>query len=453
MPQSTPTPRALALDTLQRVEARGAYADAVLGGQIERTELSAADRALATRLVYGTLSWQGRLDWHLGQVCTTPPASLDPWLRIILRLGLFQILFLDRIPAHAAVATSVDLARPFKRGAATGLVNATLRRAASAPEALSLPDPDADPVEARAVQWSHPRWLVELWAQQLDAQALDALLEANQSPAPTILRVNTLRTDRDTLLAALNASGSSRARPTRYSPAGIVLEGGFHGAGIPSGSCTPQSEASQLVGYLCGGRPGDHILDACAAPGGKTTHLAALMRNQGTIDAIDVNARGIARMRERADALGIGIVTGHRMDVRRIAANASRYRAGTFDRILVDAPCTGLGTLREHPELRWRVQANDLHTRARLQTEILRSVAPLCAPGGVLVYATCTINRFENEDVVTHFLAAHPEFHADDPRSDLPESMQSLIDDSGVLRTRPDLHGLDGFFAARLRRR
>jgi 16S rRNA (cytosine967-C5)-methyltransferase len=453
VPQSATTPRALALDTLRRVEEHGAYADAVLGAELERTPLSAADRALATRLVYGTLSWQGRLDWHLGQVCTTPPASLDPWLRIILRLGLFQILFLDRIPAHAAVATSVDLARPFKRGAATGLVNAALRRAASDPDALTLPDPAADPLEARAVRWSHPRWLVELWAQQLEARALDALLEANQSPAPTVLRVNTLRNDRDTLLDALNASGAIRARATRYSPSGIVLEGGFHGAGIAPGSCTPQSEASQLVGYLCGGSPGDHVLDVCAAPGGKTTHLAALMRNQGTIDALDINARGMARLRERTDALGIDIVHGHRMDARRVAADASRYRAGTFDRILVDAPCTGLGTLRGHPELRWRAHIDDLRTRATLQTEILRSVAPLCAPGGVLVYATCTINRFENEDVVARFCAEHPEFRADDPRSELPDGMHSLIDDTGVLRTRPDLHGLDGFFAARLRRR
>jgi len=453
VPRSTTTPRALALDTLRRVEARGAYADAVLGGQLDRTDLSAADRALATRLVYGTLSWQGRLDWHLGQVCTTPPASLDPWLRIILRLGLFQILFLDRIPAHAAVATSVDLARPFKRGAATGLVNATLRRAASDPDALTLPDPASDPLEARAVRWSHPRWLVELWADQFDAPDLDALLEANQSPAPTVLRVNTLRSDRDSLLAALNASGSIRARATHYSPAGIVLEGGFHGAGIPPGSCTPQSEASQLVGYLCGGSPGDRVLDACAAPGGKATHLATLMRNRGTIDALDVNARGIARMRERANALGVDIITTHRMDARRIGAEGPRYHAGMFDRILVDAPCTGLGTLRGHPELRWRAHADDLRTRATLQTEILRSVAPLCAPGGVLVYATCTITRFENEDVVARFRAEHPEFLVDDPRNGLPESMQSLIDDSGVLRTRPDLHGLDGFFAARLRRR
>lgn len=453
MPQLAPTPRALAFDALQRVEETGAYADAVLGTLLERARLSPVDRRLATRLVYGTLSWQGRLDWHLAQVCTTPPESLDSWLRVLLRLGLFQILFLDRVPAHAAVASSVDLARPFKRGAATGLVNAALRRAVRDPGVLTLPDPSIDPIEARAVRWSHPRWLVEHWSQELSPSHLDALLEANQQPAPTVLRVNTLRTARRALLELLNASGVIRARATRYSPVGIELEGGLRDAGLPPGACTPQGEASQLVSYLLGAAPGDRVLDACAAPGGKTTHLAALMHNRGSIDAIDISARGVSLIRERSRTLGIDIITATCADARRFDPNVSGYRPGTFDCILVDAPCTGLGTLRSHPEIRWRVKPGDLQGRALVQAEILHGVASLCARNGVIVYATCTINRLENEEVVARFRREHPEFRTEDPPDTLPESMRAVITDDGVLRTLPHVHGLDGFFAVRLRRR
>ncbi len=447
------TPRSLALATLRRVEERGAHADVTLGAQLERAELSPADRALATRLVYGTLAWRGRLDWHLAQVCTTPPESLDPWLRVILRLGLFQILFLDRIPAHAAVDTSVDLARPFKRGAATGLVNAALRRAAADPRALILPDPAADPVEARAIRWSHPRWLVEHWARDLQEADLDALLQADQTPAPTVLRTNTLWTDRSTLLDTLNAGTTIRASSSSYSPAGILLEGGIASAALPPESSTAQSEASQLIGYLLGATALDRVLDVCAAPGGKTTHLAELMRNQGEILAVDINDRGLTQVERRAAALGISIIRTRCMDARRLAADGAGAGTHVFDRVLVDAPCTGLGTLRGHPELRWRVQPSDLRARSVLQSEILNSVAPLCRPGGVLVYATCTINRLENEDVAERFCAAHPDFVAEDPRAALPDTMRGLVDARGVLRTLPHEHGLDGFFAVRLRRR
>jgi 16S rRNA (cytosine967-C5)-methyltransferase len=449
--QPSITPRSLALATLRRVEERGAYADATLGAQLERAELSPADRALATRLVYGTLAWRGRLDWHLAQVCTTPPESLDPWLRVILRLGLFQILFLDRIPAHAAVDTSVDLARGFKHGAATGLVNAALRRAAVDPGALTLPDPAADPVEARAIRWSHPRWLVEHWARELPEADLEALLQADQTPAPTVLRVNTLRTGRGELLHTLNASETIRARATSYSPVGILLEGGITSAALPPESSTAQSEASQLVAYLLGATACDRVLDVCAAPGGKTTHLAELMRNQGEIVAVDVSDRGLTQVERRAAALGISIIRTRRMDARRLAAGGTG--ADTFDRVLIDAPCTGLGTLRGHPELRWRVQPADLRARSLLQSEILNSVAHLCRPGGVLVYATCTIDRLENEDVAERFRATHPDFFAEDPRTTLPDSMRGLVDSRGILRTFPHRHGLDGFFAVRLRRR
>ena len=456
MPAGTASARSVAFDTLRRVEEHEAHADAVLGTRLSRSRLGEADQALATRLVYGTLAWQGRLDWHLAHLCTSPPERLDPWLRVILRLGLYQILFLDRVPAYAAVNTSADLAHRFKRGAATGLVNATLRRAAADPTALALPDPETDPVRAWAVRWSHPEWLVARWREELGEAGLESLLQADQEPAPTDLRVNTLRTDRMTLIETLHAAGLTGARTTAYSPVGIRLDGPVQAASraIPAGWSTIQSEASQLIAYLVAPRPAERILDACAAPGGKTTLLAALMQNCGEVLAVDVSERGLTQVRRRSEALGISIIRTRRIDARLLAKGPSGGAvAKPFHRVLVDAPCSGLGTLRSHPELRWRVQASDEHTLALLQGDILRSVATLCAPGGVLVYATCTINRTENDVVIQRFCTEHPGFQLEDPRPDLPASIRPLVDHNGFLRTFPHRHSIDGFFAARLRRR
>jgi 16S rRNA (cytosine967-C5)-methyltransferase len=367
---------------------------------------------------------------------------------VILRLGLYQILFLDRVPAYAAVDTSADLAHRFKRGAATGLVNAALRRAATDPSALTLPDQEADPVRACAVRWSHPEWLVERWKEELGDGDLESLLRAHQEAAPTDLRVNTLRTDRETLIGKLHGAGLSSVNATAHSPVGIRLDGPLQAAitAIPEGWSTTQSEASQLIAYLLAPRPAERVLDACAAPGGKATQLAALMRDRGEVLAVDVNPRGLAQVRRRSAELGISIVRTRRADARLLADES-------FDRVLVDAPCSGLGTLRGHPELRWRVRASDAHKFALLQADILRHVATLCAPGGILVYATCTLDRTENDEVIQNFCTEHPGFQLEDPRPDLPVSVRPLIDHNGFLRTFPHRHGLDGFFAARLRRR
>ncbi len=444
-------PRRLAFEVLCRVEDRGAHADATLGNRLQSHHLGGADLALATRLVYGVLAWQGRLDWCLGRFCTTPPERLDPWLRVVLRLGLYQLLILDRVPDYAAVDTSVELARRYRRGAACGLVNATLRRAAVEGRTLPLPDPAVDPIAALAVRWSHPPWLVARWREELGPDAADALLAANQEAAPTVLRVNTLRTDRAAVLHALRAN----AAPTRYSPVGVrLLSPLAEMHTLPADSTTLQGEASQLVSYLVAPRPGERVLDACSVPGGKATHLAALMQNHGEVVAVDVDGPRLAALAKRAANLGITIIRPHRADARLLASDAHLPGAPEpFHRILVDAPCSGLGTLRGHPELRWRIRANDVAMLAQRQRELLDGVAPLCAPDGVLVYATCTLMHQENDATLHAFLAAHRDFNLEDPRPDLPDDIHPLLDSHGVLRTSPDRHGLDGFFAARVRRR
>jgi 16S rRNA (cytosine967-C5)-methyltransferase len=427
---------------LVRVETTDAYADVLLGQRLAGTRLGAADRALVTRLVYGALAWQGRLDHHLGWLVRTPLERLDPAVRAALRLGLYQLLFLDRVPAYAAVDASVSLARSAGRGAA-GLVNAVLRRAAGAGAAgLPLPDPAADPIERLAVEWSHPRWLVERWAGEVGLEELAVLLGANNLRGPTAVRANGPRA---ALLAELSEAGVEAAA-SRWAPDGVIVRrGGARLRELPAwreGRLAFQGEASQLVTALLGLAPGARVLDACAAPGGKAMHAASLVGGQGLVAALDARAGGARRIVAEAARLGA-------IGARPVVGDARHPPfAGRFDAVLVDAPCSGLGTLRRHPELRWRRRPEDIARLAALQRDLLSGVAPLVRPGGVLVYAVCTSTREENEHVLEWLRRTHPGFALEDAATLVPPD---LVTPAGTLRTLPHRHGLDGFFAVRLR--
>jgi 16S rRNA (cytosine967-C5)-methyltransferase len=439
--------RSVAHAVLLRVETTAAFADVLLARGVGA--LSGADRALATDLVYGTLAWQGRLDHHLAALLRgTTVARLDPPVRVALRLGLYQLLFLDRVPAYAAVDASVRLARRTAPGAA-GLVNAVLRRAArEGSGASSLPDLAADPLARLAVEWSHPRWLVERLAEEVGLDDLPALLESHNRPGRVALRVNTPRVTREALTVELASAGIAVA-PGRFAPDALVVE---RAAGrlraLPAfraGRFAYQGEASQLVTLLLGLDPGARVLDACAAPGGKTLQAATLVGAGGRVLAFDVHRAGARRIAGEAARLGAAVSVAV-ADARRPPVH------GTFDAVLVDAPCSGLGTLRRHPELRWRRQPADLPRLAALQRALLDGVAPLVRPGGVLVYAVCTPLRLETDDVVAHFLAAHPGFVAEPAGPGLPAVARDLVTPGGALRTWPHRDDLDAFFAVRLRR-
>ncbi len=440
-------PRRLAWRVLTVVE-DGAFADATLGSTLRGAHLEPRDRALATQLVYGTIAWQGLLDHVLARL-GREPRRLDVAVRTLLRLALFQIIKLDRVPDFAVVDTAVDLAKTIKGGAPSGLVNALLRRFLREGRPLALP-PETERARHLAVTTSHPRWLVERWIGELGADETVALLHSDNEPAPTTLRVVPSRISRERVIAAL-ADVQVTARPTRYAPHGLILESAADPIALPGwrdGWFTVQGEASQLVAAMLGAQPGGRVLDVCAAPGGKALAAAAAVGAAGFVLALDPYQPGLARVGAEAGRLGVRVARA-RAESTRLPLSARAL----FDAVLVDAPCSGLGTLRQHPEIRWRRQPADLAELADLQARLLAAAAAHVRPGGALVYATCTISRMENDAIVDAFLAAHPDFVADDPRPLLPAAAHDLIDARGALRTYPHRDHLDGFFALRMTRR
>jgi len=441
------TARTVAHDILVRVETTDAFADVLLGNRLAGGSLGPEDARLCTQLVYGTLAWQGRLDHHLQALFKRPLARLEPPVLCALRLGLYQLLFLERVPAYAAIDASVTLVRRHGPGV-RGLVNALLRKASAGPHTLALP-PAAERVRRLAVEWSHPEWLVERWAHAYEPEALVALLRADNEPAPTTLRVNPRRASRDDVIEELGRHGVI-ARPGAWTASAVVIERGGAGAlgatALAGGRVSFQSEASQLVVDLLAPRSGMRVLDACAAPGGKSTAIAERLAGTGQVLALDPRRAGLGRLHAECDRLGLTGVSAAVADARFPPTHA------VFDAVLVDAPCSGLGTLRRHPEARWRRRPEDVPRLAALQRAILDQVSPLVRPGGVLVYAVCTLTSEESEDVIRDFVAAHPTFGVEPAQRVLPGSARELCDPDGFVRTLPSRHGLDGFFAARLAR-
>ncbi|MCW2997546.1 MAG: rsmB [Solirubrobacterales bacterium] len=381
-----------------RVLTEDAYADRAL--QTAAQDLDPRDRALAKQLAFGAVQRRGTLDWVITRIA--PGKSLEFGVRTALHIGLYELLFLNTAD-HAAIAQAVELAKP---SPGHKMVNALLRRVQR--EGIELPD-DGTPAGA-AVRHSHPEWLVKLWWKQLGADQTRALLLADNEPAELALRINTLSEfDEDTL------------PPGRRDGDALVVEGRFDVAGSPlfkAGVITPQSRAAQLVSPFLDPQPGERVLDLCAAPGGKTTHLAALMQGRGEVVAVERHAG-------RARALEAACRRMHATNVTVVTGDAKHFEADRpFDRVLVDPPCSGLGTLRTHPDLRWKMQPENIEGLTKVQDAILAAGRRALAPGGTLVYATCTINDAEDRLV-----------------------------SQDRLRTLPHVDGTDGFSMARVKER
>ncbi len=418
--------RRCAYTVLARVFEHGAYADEALRAAAQ--ELDGRERALAMRLAYGAIQRRATLDHVIGELAERDPARIDPPLMNALRVGLYELLFLQGSPDYATVAQAVELAKREAR-AGHGLVNAVLRRAArEGPEALVGRLPEDTPEQA-ALKHSHPEWVARLWWRTLGPEQARALMAADNEPVEVALRANTLVADAATLAERLPVAFHRDARL----PEALVLEEPFDLHSWPlwkQGAVIAQARAAMLVSRTLDPRAGERVLDLCAAPGGKATHLAALMGGRGEVVAVE-------RDRRRAGVLARTAERMHAGNVRVEVADAAEPRVeAPFDRVLVDPPCSGLGTLQARPDLRWRMQEGSVEALARQQRQILDAGADALRPGGLLVYSTCTISADENERLIAAFLDSRPDFEP------VGEALQTL----------PHRDRTAGFFIAALRR-
>ena len=433
--------RACAYAVVRRVFEEDAYADRALHGEARRLGLEPRDRGLATRLAYGVVQRRATLDHVIEALAGRRTSKLEPAVLAALRLGVLQLAYMDRIPAHAAVGESVELVKASSPGGAR-LVNAVLRRAAREAKALVEGLPEATAAEA-ALRHSHPDWVADLWWEALGPQDARALMAADNEPAEAAIRANALKISRDDLQQRLPA----QSRHATGLPEALILEAPFDAFGSPlweEGLFMPQSRAAMAVARVLQPAPGERILDLCAAPGGKTTHLAALTGNEAAIVAIERHPGRADALRRTAARMGATSI-----EVRTADATQPQ-EPGTYDRVLVDPPCSDLGTLASRPDARWRKHPEQVGALAREQAAILHAGAEALKPGGTLVYSTCTISPAENERQIERFLAERADFEPVAPPSDLPVWDHQGV--AGFLQTLPHRDGTDGFFIARLRR-
>jgi 16S rRNA (cytosine967-C5)-methyltransferase len=401
-------------------------------------------------LTYGVLRWRERLDWIVRRFSKVPFEKIDFEISSILRLGLYQIFFLTRTPASAAVNESVELAKKIRGKGGGGFVNAILRTALREKEEISYPDMEKDPAFYISIVQSHPLWLIRRWVEELGVRETLRVCEANHRISGLTLRTNTLKMSREDLIEKLREKGLNPL-PSSFSEEGVLLRDPPPTSELPflkEGFYLIQDEASQLVTSILGPKPGERILDACAAPGGKTTHMAQRMENQGEIHALDLNREKLNRIEEGCRRLGIKIVKTAKGDATRPLAF---FKGLEFDRILADVPCSGFGTLRKNPDLKWRRGEKDIGRLSRLQSSVLKNLSGYVKEGGILVYSTCTVFHEENEDVIEGFLAQHPAFQLDQMVEVLPEKCHFLIR-NGFFKTFPPRDEMDAFFVARLKK-
>ena len=433
--------RMSALRVLGACRQNGAWADAALAAELRRESLSASDAALTSRIVYGVMQSRMLLDHYLGAYCTQRLDHLQQPLPDILRIGAYQILFLDKVPDSAAVNESVELAKASKRGAASGLVNAVLRKLSQNKD--RLPPLPEDALERLSVETSHPVWLVGRMAELLGMEGAEAFLRANNAVAPVTVRVNPLKTACDRLLAELAGEGIE-AKPHDWVPDCFELSGVGDLTTLGAfyrGEFTVQDAAARLVSLISGVKPGMKVLDVCAAPGGKSFSAAFAMRNEGSVVACDLHENKLKRICDGAARLGVGCIET-------VAADGRVFRsewASVFDAVLCDVPCSGLGIIRKKPDIRYK-DPGELASLPPIQRDILSNASRYVKPGGVLVYSTCTVLPEENENVTDAFLKENRDFSYEP--FDLPIGTAP-----GRITLWPQTHGTDGFYISKLRKK
>ncbi|HHX73989.1 MAG TPA: 16S rRNA (cytosine(967)-C(5))-methyltransferase RsmB [Firmicutes bacterium] len=441
--------REAALLALTSVLEEGAYVNLALANVLAGHTLDGRDRRLAAEITYGVATYRLTLDWIILQLTGRPAAKLDRPVLLVLYIGLYQLFYLDRIPAPAAVHTSVELIKKTKKRPLAGFVNGVLRGALRRKNSLPWPDKEKNTAEYLSLRSAHPPWMVQRWLNRLGPEETEKLLAANNTAPPLTARVNTLRTDRENLLARLAAEGVE-AEASRLAPEAVIIRnssGIGNLAAYREGLFQVQGESAILASRVLAPVPGSRVLDMCSAPGGKTTHLAALMQNRGEIVALDIYPHRLELVQANARRLGATVITTVLLDGREITPK----RHGFFDYILLDAPCSGLGVIRRKPDIKWKRREEDPAALAVLQQELLERAAAVLTPGGVLVYSTCTNEPEETTEQIDSFLALHPEFAPSTFTVSLPPAWQRQ-EVCGGIQLYPHVHGLDGFFIARLQK-
>ncbi|OCB99354.1 16S rRNA (cytosine(967)-C(5))-methyltransferase [Bacillus amyloliquefaciens] len=440
--------RELALEALEKLEQNQAYSNLLLTSVIKTNTLSDQDRGLLTELVYGTLQNKIALDYML-KPFIRKPNKVKPWVIQLLRLSAYQMEYLEKIPDRAAIHEAVEIAKKRGHKGIASFVNGILRslQREGAPSFAEI----EDPVLRLSTETSHPEWLVKEWVEAYGFEAAEKICRIHLVPPKQTLRVNRIKADKETLLNEMENAGLE-AEAGDLSPDAIkLLKGSIASTEFfQNGQVSIQDESSMLVARALDPKPGETVLDACAAPGGKSAHIAELMRNEGSLTSLDLHRHKVKLIQEGAERLGLTIIDAQTMDARK-AGDA--FGAERFDRILVDAPCSGFGVIRRKPDMKYTKTPEDSRRLSEIQLGILREIAPLVKKGGTLVYSTCTMDRTENEEVMHAFIQEHPEFEPDlSLEKRLPEKARPFVQD-GSLQILPHYFGTDGFFISSMRKK
>ncbi len=445
--QRQPVVREIALKALYNVEIRKAVPQESLHTLFHRYSFSDRDKALATEIVYGSIRWRRRLDWILGRLMRGNPESLTPWIRQIIRMGLYQLIMMNQIPDSAATDESVKLARRYGHEGTVRLTNAIMRNAIRKRKEFEKPECRDNPIEEMGITYSYPTWLIKRWIERYGTEGAENLMKAGNKVPPLTIRVNTDRISPKVLVSRLRDHGI-QVEPSRWFSDFVSMRHRGDPRQLPyydEGLFQIQDESTGLAVHLLNPQPGETIVDLCCAPGGKTTYIAQFVCAEGYVVACDISLRRLNQVEENRRRLGLSQLHIIAMDGSLLALEAG------VDRVIVDAPCSGLGTIARKPDIRWRRSVEDFQRFHALQLKLLENGAALVKKGGLLVYSTCTIEPEENEDVVSEFCNRQPEFHLEKP-VDWPNEISEVMDFEGKVKTLPSIHGVDGIFAVRLRR-
>ncbi|WP_071395384.1 16S rRNA (cytosine(967)-C(5))-methyltransferase RsmB [Bacillus tuaregi] len=440
--------REAVLEILEMIEKNQSYSNLLLNNVIKKNELETKDIGLLTELTYGTLQRKLTLDYYLSPFLTNSK-KMEMWVRQLLRMTVYQMVYLDKVPDRAAIYEAVEIAKKRGHKGIASLVNGVLRSL----QRKGLPSFEMieDPIERLAVSTSHPLWLVKRWVHQFGFESTKEMCEINLTAPVMTARVNTTKVTREKCLTLLVDEGYA-VEPSPTVPEAILCYKGnlAHSNAFKQGFLTIQDESSMLVAISLGIEENQHVLDACAAPGGKSTHIAERLKGSGEVISLDLHEHKVRLIKENAERLGLTNIKAKPLDSRTIQQH---YERESFDRILLDAPCSGFGVMRRKPDIKYTKKEADVLHLQKIQKTLLESVSPLLRKGGILVYSTCTIDQEENQQVVDSFLKQHPEFERDETvKERLPEVIKPLVKD-GEIQILPQHMNSDGFYIACLRKK